>query len=254
MMIRHQSPCTPPRHEADSPDDGRSEHQDSAATDWIAPQPSIADRMPTRFRSKGSTQGILVTTGKDPRQIFWESLGELAFLVIVLARLDIIDVREQQEALYRDDAGVLRRHFFDFVVTTRDGTRKAIAYKPSERVRALNFDAFLTDLAGRISPDFADEVVLITERDLPPATVHNAKLMHACRRDPPGDADEAVLAVLATITGRISIADLRAAAGHGGEGFRATVRLIGSGRIVMEGTGRITDHTLVRDARKETVQ
>lgn len=253
-MIRHQSPCTPPRNKAGSTDDRRSGHQVSATADWIAPQPSVAARMPRRFRSKGSTQGILVTTGKNPRQIFWESLGELAFLLFALARLDIIDVREQQEALYRDDDGVLRRHFFDFVVTTRDGTRKAIAYKPSERVRALNFDAFLTDLAGRISPDFADEVVLITERDLPPATVHNAKLLHACRRDPPGDADEAVLAVLATITGRISIADLRDAAGHGGEGFRATVRLIGSGRIVMEGTGRITDHTLVRDAQKGSVQ
>ena len=253
-MIRHQSPCTSPGLHAGTTAGERSGFQDSPETDWIAPQPSAADRMPTRFRSKGSTQGILVTTGKDPRQIFWESLGELAFLLFVLARLDIIDVREQQGALYRDDAGVLRRHFFDFVVTTGDGTRKAIAYKPSERVRALNFDAFLADLAGRISPNFADEVVLITERDLPPATIHNAKLMHACRRDPPGDADEAVLAVLATITGRISIADLRDAAGHGGEGFRATVRLIGSGRIVMEGTGRITDHTLVRDAQRENVQ
>lgn len=253
-MIRHQSSCTPLGLDADSPDDRRSGHQDSATPDWIAPRPSVADRMPTRFRSKGSTQGILVTTGEDPRQIFWESLGELAFLLIVLARLDIIDVREQQEAVYRDDAGVLRRHFFDFVVTTRDGIRKAIAYKPSERVRAINFDTFLADLATRISPYFADEVVLITERDLPPATVHNAKLMHACRRDPPGDADDAVLAVLATITGRISIADLRDAAGHGGEGFRATVRLIGSGRIVMEGAGRISDETLVRDAQKENVQ
>ena len=80
--------------------------------------------MPTRFRSKGSTQGILVTTGKDPRQIFWESLGELAFLLFVLARLDIVDVREQQEASYYDDAGVMHRHYFDFVITTRDGIRE----------------------------------------------------------------------------------------------------------------------------------
>lgn len=253
-MIRHQSPLATYVPLTCSSLSGAPVDSGAQDDDWVAPQLSVADRMPTRFRSKGSTQGILVTTGKDPRQIFWESLGELAFLLFVLARLDIVDVREQQEASYYDDAGVMHRHYFDFVITTRDGIRKAIAYKPSERVRALNFEAFLIDLGRRISPDFADEIVLITERDLPPATVHNAKLLHACRRDPPGDADKAVLAVLATVIGQVSIADLRAAAGHGGEGFRATVRLIGSGRIVMEGTGRITDHTLVRDAKIENVR
>ncbi len=135
--------------------------------DWQSPADSLADRFPTRFRSRASTQGVLVTTGPKPRQIFWESLGEFGTLVGVLARRDIVEVREQQEAVYRDAEGVVRRHFFDFVITFEDGTRRALAYKPRERAEKVGFVEFLTDLAGRISPEVADEIVPLTEFDLP---------------------------------------------------------------------------------------
>jgi hypothetical protein len=139
----------------------------------------------------------------------------------------------------------VRRHFFDFVVTTADGVRKAIAYKPHARVEALQFEAVLHDLAGRISPEVADEIVLLTERDLPRASIHNAVLLHDCRRDPSGEADAAVLTALTGIIGHVSIGDLRDATGLGGDAYRAIVRLIGSRQITMQGNARITSETLV---------
>lgn len=224
---------------------------DPAAHNWVSPRDSVADLPQTKFRSRASTQGVLVTTELEPRQVFFASLGEFGLLTTLLARQDVVDVSEQQEAVYRDDAGVTRRHYFDFVVRMRDGVRKALAYKPSERVEALNFEAFLHDLAGRISPEVADEIVLITEADIPRATIRNAALLHDCRRDPPGEADAAVLAALSTVVGQISIGDLRDATGYGGEAFRAIIRLIGSRRIATKGFAAITADTLVWAAGEE---
>lgn len=219
--------------------------------DWQSPADSLADRFPTKFRSRASTQGVLVTTGPKPRQIFWDSLGEFGLLATSLARRDIVDVREQQEAVYQDDDGLFRRHYFDFVVTFEDGTRRALAYKPRDRAEKIGFVDFLTDLAGRISPEVADEIVPITEFDLPRATIQNAALIHDCNRDPSDEVEEAVIAALAEFIGHVSIADLRDATGLGGDAFRAIVRLIGSGQIVMKGTARIDGTTLVRSASQE---
>lgn len=219
--------------------------------DWKSPADSLADRFPTRFRSAASTQGVLVTTGPKPRQIFWDSLAEFGLLATSLARRDIVDVREQQEAVYQDDDGLFRRHYFDFVVTFEDGTRRALAYKPRDRAEKVGFVEFLTDLAGRISPEVADEIVPITEFDLPRATIQNAALIHDCNRDPSDEVEEAVIAALAEFIGHVSIADLRDATGLGGVAFRAIVRLIGSGQIVMKGTARIDGTTLVRSASQE---
>lgn len=222
-----------------------------SSDDWKSPADSLADRFPTKFRSRASTQGVLVTTGPKPRQIFWDSLGELGVLATSLARRDIVDVREQQEAFYQDDNGVFRRHYFDFVVTFEDGTRRALAYKPRDRAEKVGFVEFLTDLAGRISPEVADEIVPITEFDLPRATIQNAALIHDCNRDPSDEVEEAVLAALAEFIGHVSIADLRDATGLDGDAYRAIVRLIGCGQIVMKGTARIGGQTLVRSANQE---
>lgn len=222
-----------------------------SSDDWKSPADSLADRFPTKFRSRASTQGVLVTTGPKPRQIFWDSLGEFSLLATSLARRDIVDVREQQEAVYQDDDGLFRRHYFDFVVTFEDGTRRALAYKPRDRAEKIGFVDFLTDLAGRISPEVADEIVPITEFDLPRATVQNAILVHDCNRDPSDEVEEAVIAALAEFIGHVSIADLRDATGLGGDAFRAIVRLIGSRQIVMKGTARIDGTTLVRSASQE---
>ena len=225
---------------------------DAPATEWRSVLPSAADRPLGRFRSSVSNQGIAIVQdrrgGGHPRQVFTESTGEDNSLMVLSMRHDIVEIREQQEAIYRDDEGRLRRHYFDFVVMTAAGLRIALAYKPSDRVKALDFEAYLADLATRISPAFADEIKLITEHDFPPVQVANANLINDCQRDPPNDADEAVLEILDDLTGAVRIADLRDATGYGGEAFRATVRLIGQRRIVMEGQGRIDGDTYVRMA------
>ncbi|KQQ13639.1 hypothetical protein ASF53_11745 [Methylobacterium sp. Leaf123] len=218
---------------------------------WYPTEPSSAHRLPSNFRSRGSNQGVLVTTGEHRRQIFYESSGECGLFHYAFARGDVVDVLEQQAAVYRDDAGIVRKHYFDAILTMRDGTRKAVSYKPSRRADTIGFADYLIDLAARISPVVADEILLITERDLPKDALYNAALLHDCRRDPPGDADAAVLSVLATVVGEISIGDLRDATGYGGEAFRAIVRLIGSRRITTKGFAAITADTLVWAAGAE---
>ncbi|OXE40924.1 hypothetical protein CCS92_15750, partial [Methylobacterium radiotolerans] len=99
---------------------------DPSAPDWEHPRDSVADRPLTKFRSRASTQGVLVTNEDAPRQVFFESLGEFGLLTTLLARQDVVDIREQQEAVYRDHAGVTRRHYFDFIVRMRHGLRKAL--------------------------------------------------------------------------------------------------------------------------------
>jgi hypothetical protein len=203
---------------------------DTSFGEWRPTLPSASDRPLGRFRSSASNQSVAVLAdaqeGGQPRQVFAESTGEDDALMVMSTRDDIVAIREQQEAIYRDDDGRIRRHYFDFVITTDAGVRIALAYKPSDRVQALRFEEHLVDLATRISPAFADEIKLITERDFPPAAVFNANLINDCRRDAPNEADAAVLEILRTLTGSVRIADLRDASGHGGEAFRATVRLI----------------------------
>ncbi|WP_244507736.1 hypothetical protein [Methylobacterium phyllostachyos] len=226
--------------------------EEASATEWRSVLPSTADRPLGRFRSSVSNQGVAIIPdrrkGGHPQQVFTESTGEDNSLMVLSTRHDIVEIREQQEATYRDEEGRLRRHYFDFVVTTAEGLRIALAYKPSDRVKALDFEAYLAELATRISPAFADEIKLITEHDFPPIQVANANLINDCRRDQPNDADEAVLEMLGDLTGAVRIADLRDATGYGGEAFRAIVRLIGQRRIVMEGQGRIGGETWVRIA------
>ncbi len=60
-----------------------------------------------------------------------------------------------------------------------------------------------------------------------------------------------MLASLADFVGHVSIADLRDATGLGGDAYRAIIRLIGSGEIVMQGTARIGGQTLIRLANRE---
>lgn len=75
--------------------------------------------------------------------------------------------------------------------------------------------------AGR----FADDVRLLTDADLDPVELHNARLLHGVRVGDPV-ADEAAARVLAEMTGMASLSDLTAMTGCGAGGFRALLQLI----------------------------
>jgi hypothetical protein len=91
---------------------------------------------------------------------------------------------------------------------------------------------------------FADEVRLLTEADIDPIALHNAKMMAAVRGADP-EADRAAREVASTLTGARCLKDLTAATGLSECGYRALLRLIRTGVLAPERHERITPSTLV---------
>ncbi|RMC37438.1 TnsA endonuclease N-terminal domain-containing protein [Paracoccus alkanivorans] len=102
-----------------------------------------------------------------PRIIQFESALEYAFLCLMLVRDDIHSIWDQPtEISYTDQDGTKRSHVFDFLVVLVTGERIAVAIKPSKRVVQRSFLSELELVAAAVTKQFADRVLLITERHL----------------------------------------------------------------------------------------
>ncbi|CAA2137607.1 TnsA endonuclease N-terminal domain-containing protein [Methylobacterium bullatum] len=190
-----------------------------------APNPSRASRSTIR-PSKGSAR-VTIIAGNPPREIRLESDLEANVAYVALTDRRIVDVCEQPPAIhYEDPQGRLRKHTFDFLLTTLEGTRILVAVKPSRRAVAKDLEATLRQIAQQIPTSTAHKVLLVTEKKLGRDKVHNAKLIHAVRRDPDPDAEAAVSSFVETLNGSITIGDLVKATGLAARGFSACVRLI----------------------------
>jgi len=225
----------------------------SSALIHTSPAPSVSLRsisLTNRTgRPKGSLRGALVSSIGEPRIIYYESGLEKKALLCLLARPDIREVREQQPRVaYVDAQGTLRHHTFDFEVHTSNGEVIAVAVRPFERAKKKFFFDELAWIAAQLSTDVADRIVLITERELPRDLIHNAELIHAARLDPDQSSDFAAWEALTTMDGPIRIGDLVKRAGNHGRSFRAIVRLIAAGALVVKQVGRINHTTFVESA------
>ncbi|MDX3809524.1 hypothetical protein ACXIUS_05160 [Bosea thiooxidans] len=153
--------------------------------------------------------------------------------MILLARPDVVRLEEQLKPVeFIDLSGVSRRHWFDFRVTFSDGCRIAVAVKHSRKAAELRLSDELQNMASQLSRSFADGVALMTERDVGRDVLHDARLIHAARRDPPNEADARVREVVVSLAGSTTVAEIVRCAGGGAEAFRAIARLVGSGDIV----------------------
>ena len=209
---------------------------------WRPPGPSLATRVPSR-RSRFSSRSSVVG-GAEPRRIYCEGGIEEKAVYFFLAHKDIDDVREQPPAVtYIDETGKRRRHTFDFLLLLKDGRRIAVEIKPSRFEK--KWRPIIALIARQMPRSFADAAILLTEKDLHPDIVHNAMLIHAVRRDPPGAHDERMRGIVAGLNGSARVGDLVAHSGLEGRGFRAIVRLIADGELHMCGRGRISYATLV---------
>lgn len=206
---------------------------------FTPPRSTNASRKIT-LRSKGSLRGSMVTANGTPRQLTYESAIERNTAQVLLARPDVIRLEDQPPAvaIVHPD-GRLGHHTFDFLVHLKDGRRLAVAVKDEARASKHDLDGFLRHIAPQIPKDFADGVVLVTEQRLSPVEISNARLIHSVRRDPPNPADAVVRELIMTTHGEVRIGDLVTASGRGADAFRAIVRLIADGDIVL------TDHQRV---------
>ncbi|KLK93102.1 hypothetical protein AA309_11115 [Microvirga vignae] len=176
----------------------------------------------------------------------YESGLELKTLLLLITDPDVVDVWDQPPAVsYVDPAGKERSHTFDFLATMIDGSKRAIAVKPYERVQKIDFESTLR-LIGRQLPDgYAHQICLVTEQELDPIAVHNAELFHDYR-EPDKEADQAALSVTAKLVGAARLDELSAFIGLGPRGLHALIRLIKSRRLLLTHHERITPRTLVK--------
>ncbi len=198
------------------------------------PAPSKATRRIAR-RSRASLRGELVAqlpADNRPRRIVFESKLEHRFLLLTLARRDVHDIWDQPPAIaYRDARGRRRTHTFDFLVTFESGRRIATAIKPEKLVHKRRFLEELQSIRSAVRPDFADDVVLVTDRQIDKRKAAIAARFHEFRRDQDGEADAEVARIAASLIKGATVADIIEMSGFGGRAYRAVVRAIYSGGL-----------------------
>ncbi len=216
---------------------------------WRPPLRSTGSRsFPARSRS--SVRGFLsalLPAEEQWRQIIYESNLERQAALVLLARPDIWNLRDQPpKVAFTDPRGRTAHHTFDYLAQFRDGTKWAIAVKPEARVERIGFRNTLARIRADLPRRFADEVVLVTERNFHPAEVSNAEILHMFRmhRDP--EADGIIAELLAQGSAESRIEDVVTESGLAGRGFRAVVRAIYAGLADTDLRRRITCATVIR--------
>lgn len=195
---------------------------------------------------RGSLRGALVTRGPSPKIISYESNVEKRVLLVLLARPDIVEVREQIAPIpYVDGNGERRKHSFDFWTRRADGLTALIAVKTSDWARRHDLRALCECIARHVPRSIADVVVPMTELDAPRERVRDATLFHCVRDDDRPDDDRAVRAIASSIRGTTTVACIVAASGLDGNGFRAVARLIQAGTLRVQSQGSIDYATRV---------
>ncbi|MEX3314405.1 hypothetical protein [Sulfitobacter sp. PS-8MA] len=188
------------------------------------PRPSIVPRKV----AKGRREHFIGQQNVGPDEgtcMDIESYTEFQVVLTLLARPEVAHVENQVPFTYVNADGKPAKHFFDFRATLVDGARHAIMVKSDYRFRSSKVSQALRLVASQVNADFADRVVVMTEKNVSPAEFYNAEMMHEMRRPDPA-VDSAALRVIQSIVGAVRIRDLVEAIGHGGQGFRAVVRLI----------------------------
>lgn len=221
---------------------------DDDKTPWQPPQRSTGTRS-FPARSKSSSRGFLLAylpAESRPRQIIYESNLERKTALLLLARKDLWNLWDQPpKVAFTDKRGQTANHVFDYLAEFDGGRRVAIAVKPQARTERLGFRETLARIRAELPSYFADEVVLVTEKGLPAAAVHNAELLQMFRACPDPKANRIVGDLLAAQQQPFSVADILAGSSLGGRAFRALVRAIYAGLTRTDLDSRITPATIL---------
>lgn len=192
-------------------------------------EPSVNDRRPSTA-SKGHCTGHLMVGPWPGRVLYIESRLEQDWAHCLDAHPMTKMLREQVAFKWLDSSKKRRTHHFDLFVEQMDGRRIAYSVKPEVRLTAK----FMGEIAmiARQAKDagLVDDVRLLTDVDLDPVELSNARLTYAMRV-PDADADAAATAVVATMSDVASLGDLTARIALGARGYRALIRIIRSGRL-----------------------
>lgn len=172
-----------------------------------------------------------------------ESHLELCHLMFLRGLPEVVDLREQVRFDYGHQNEAT--HFFDIFAVFRDGTRVAYTVKPTVRLRSGRFLEEMQVVAHWVKRKrFADNVCLLTDRDLDQVQRHNAKILSAPIAPDP-DAECAVRDIAKGLRGAVSIREVVLATGLEERAHRAALSLIRAGELVLAKHERITPTALV---------
>lgn len=225
------------------------EQEDENAEERIVlPSRSRADR-DVPAASAGHCTGHSIFGDGDGVRMQAESWLELCHLFLLNAMLNVAQLQEQVRFFYGWDPKHPSQHVFDVIATLTCGTRIAFAVKPEVRLVSGRFMAELQEVAWWANQTrFVDEVRLLTEADIDPVDLHNARIIAAVRAPDPW-ADDAALQAVSTLRGARTLRDLTHELGMAARGYRALLRLIRRGVLRPMRREAITPSTLV--LRKE---
>lgn len=213
------------------------------------PRPSTVPRTVAKGRREHFT-GQLNFGPDEGTCMDIESYTEFQVVLTLLARPEVAHVENQVPFGYVNADGKPAKHFFDFRATLIDGSRHAIMVKSDFRFRSPKVSQELRLVASQVKADFADRVVVMTENNVSAAEFYNAEMMHEMRWPDPA-VDSAALRVIQPIAGAVRISDLVEAIGHGGQGFRAVVRLIRNRRLSIPTGVKISLDAIVTRSKQD---
>ena len=209
----------------------------------VLPAPSRAERKVTSA-SKGHCIGFAVLGRGAGARMQAESHLELSHLYLLNADPAIADLREQVR--FRYGRGDARTHVFDVVYTTHSGRRIACTIKPERRLASGRFLREMQTVAWWVQKKaFAADVRLLTDADLDPVALHNARIVAAVRGDD-AEADAAAREATGTILGAVALGDLVSATRLEARGYRALLRLLRDRELGLVRHEIITPATLVK--------
>lgn len=200
--------------------------------------------------SPGHFVGELVYTTRDGKQqrLGFASLTEFHTALCLIYRDDFADIEEQLAELpFQKPTGGGSRHFFDFRFTTKAGQRICISVKPERIAQTYVYRATIDAVAQAAVGNICDRVATVTERNIHPVELHNAKLFHAARTPEP-ELDAEIVSALQKLEAPVTIDHFLAETGHYGRGFFSVARAIRSGHARLFTPEKIRGKTLIERA------
>lgn len=212
---------------------------------WTNPARSRAVR-PIPKSSKGHFVGELVFNGPvGPQRLGFASLTEHNAAICLIYRPDFHDIEEQLAALHFTlPSGKPSRHFFDFRLTQKGGRRICVSVKPERIASSYAYRATMSGVKRAAIGNICDAVATISERNIHPVELHNAKLFHAARY-PETEIDGLVLDALRRLSSPTSVNEFLLKAGIGGRGFYSVARAIRFGHAAVFAPEAIRGTTLI---------
>ena len=195
---------------------------------WIPPAASLGER-DFPFASKASERGFVIAYN---RRIAFESGLERGFILAYLAQRATKSVIEQSPRFeYVDEDGVCHEHIFDLLVILHSGKRIAVDVKPHAKLKSSNLKVVHELIAGQMSPDIADELLIVTEKRLSRADRYNYELYYAVHREEWPEDDAVVAGLIKKLKGPVPIEKIVEKSKREGYGFNAVVRAVAAGQL-----------------------